>query len=186
MSFTITWLYFQIIIFIFINFSICFCLGKSLKVEYKKWIVEFDPAVNIRDGSIVTADAGHFGNKDWAEKYYGVVIRLVKTGKCARVKWNKDSTMSCRTLMIWFWKKKFKKKKSLSYEFNPWILNEQVISDLKQYLLQMSLQLQITLILDKSSLIYIILVNNIVIITYEIFESLSHILKAYNNKNAML
>ena len=73
----------------------------------------------IRDGSIVSVGASHVGDKDRAEKNYGVVIRLVAAGKCIRVKWNEDSTMSIENIMIWFWKKKFQKRKSLSYEFNP-------------------------------------------------------------------
>ena len=120
----------------------------------------YNPTVIIRDGSIVSVGASHFGDKDQAEKYYGVVIRLVEAGKCARVKWNVKTVLcQLRTLMIWFWKKKFQKRKSLSYkkslrfEFNPQILNGQVTSNFKQYLFQMSLQLQVTLLLDKLSLI---------------------------------
>ena len=46
----------------------------------------YDWTVIIRDGSIVSVGASHVGNKDWAEKNYGVVIRLAAAGKCIRVK----------------------------------------------------------------------------------------------------
>ena len=123
----------------------------------------YDPTVIIRDSSTVSVGASHFGNKDRPEKYYGVVIRLAEAGKCARVKWNVKTVLcQLRTLMIWFWKKNFQKRKSLSCKFNPQVLNGQVTSNLKQYLLQMSFQLQVTLLLDKLSLINTILVNNFV------------------------
>ena len=61
----------------------------------------YDPTVIIRDGIIVSVGASHFGDKDQAEKYYGVVIRLVEAGKCARVKWNVKTVLcQLRTLMI--------------------------------------------------------------------------------------
>ena len=119
---------------------------------------------------VLCLGASHFGDKDRAEKYYGVVIKLVEAGKCARVKWNEDSTMSIENIDDLVLEKEVPKRKSLSYEkslsfeFNPQILNGQVTSNFKQYLFQISLQLHVTLLLDKLSLINTILVNNIVII----------------------
>ena len=71
----------------------------------------YDPAVITRDGSIASVDASHFGNKDWAEKYCGIVIRLVEAGKCARVKWNEDSTISIENTDDLVLKKEVPKKK---------------------------------------------------------------------------
>ena len=128
----------------------------------------YEPTVIIRDDSVVSVDASLFGDKDRAEKYYRVVIRLVEAGKCARVKGNEDSTMSIENIDDLVLEKEVPKRKSLSYEkslsfeFNPQILNGQVTSNFKQYLFQISLQLHVTLLLDKLSLINTILVNNIV------------------------
>ena len=58
----------------------------------------YDPAVTKIDGSIVSVSTSHFGNKDRAEKYHRVVIRLVEAGKCARVQWKEDSTMSIENI----------------------------------------------------------------------------------------
>lgn len=120
----------------------------------------------IKDGSIVSVGATHFGTKDQDKKYYGVVIRLLEAGKCAWVNWNEDSTMSTENI-------------------DNMVLNGLVTSNLKQYLLQMSLQIPVTLLFDKLSLINTVLANNVAIniIIYEILESSSHILKAYSNKN---
>ena len=93
----------------------------------------------IKDGSIVSVGVSHFGDKDRAEKYYKVAIRLVEAGNALELSGMKTVLCQLRTLLVWFWKKKFQKRKSLSYEFNPRILNGKVTSNLKQYLLKMSL-----------------------------------------------
>ena len=113
------------------------------------------------------------------------MIKLVEAGKCTRVKWNEDSIMSIENVDHLVLEKEVPKKKKFELWIQTLNLEWQVTSNLKQYLLQMSLQLQVTLLLYKLSLINTILVNNIVIIIiiYEIFESSSHIFKAYSNKN---
>ena len=73
------------------------------------WI--YDPTVIIRHGSIVSVGASNFGNKDRAEKYYRVVIRLAEAGKCARVKWNEESTMLIENIDDLFLEKEVPKKK---------------------------------------------------------------------------
>ena len=73
----------------------------------------------IRDGSIVSVGASHFGDKDQAEKYYGVVIRLVEAGKCARVKWNEDSTMSIENIDYLVLEKEVPKKKTFELQIQP-------------------------------------------------------------------
>ena len=77
----------------------------------------YDPTVIIRDGIIVSVGASHFGDKDWAEKYYGVVIRLVEAGRSAWVKWNEDSAMSIENIDDLVLEKEVPKKK----KFELWI-----------------------------------------------------------------
>ena len=79
----------------------------------------YDPTVIIRDGIIVSVGASHFGDKDQAEKYYGVVIRLVEAGKCARVKWNEDSTMSIENIDYLVLEKEVPKKKTFELQIQP-------------------------------------------------------------------
>ena len=83
----------------------------------------YEPTVIIRDGSVVSVGACHFGDKDWAEKYYGVAIRLVEAGKCARVKGNEDSTMSLENNDDLVLEKEVPKKKKfeLRKKFEFWI-----------------------------------------------------------------
>ena len=96
--------------------------------------------------------------------------------------------MSLENIMIWFWKKKFQKKKKFELRIQP--PNLEWTSDFQHEAISTLdvTSAQVTLLLDKLSLINTILVNNIVIIIiiYEIFECSCHVLKAYSNKNVML
>ena len=56
-------------------------------------LIIFKVSVVSKVSIVSIVGASHFGNKDWAEKYYGVVIRLVEAGKRARVKWNEHVTL---------------------------------------------------------------------------------------------
>ena len=85
----------------------------------------------IKDGSIVSVGASHFGDEDGAEKCYKVVIRLVEAENVPELSGMKTVLCQLRTLVVWFWKKNFQKRKSLSYEFNPQILNGKVTFNLK-------------------------------------------------------
>ena len=79
----------------------------------------YEPTVIIKDGSVVSVDASLFGGKDWAEKYYRVVIRLVEAGKCARVKGNEDSTMSIENIDDLVLEKEVSKKKKFEFWIQP-------------------------------------------------------------------
>ena len=133
----------------------------------------YESTMITRDGSTVSVGASHFDNKDWAEKYYGIVIRLIEAGKCARVKWNEDSIMSIENIDDLVLEKEVPEKKKFDLQIQPpnleWTSDFHLEAISTPYVIQLSL----------------ILVNNIVIIIiiYQIFESSSHILKAYSNKN---
>ena len=79
----------------------------------------YDPTFIIRDGSIVSVGANHFGDKDRTEKYFAVVVRLVEGGKLARVKWNEDSTMSIENLDDLVPEKEVPKKKKFALRIQP-------------------------------------------------------------------
>ena len=76
---------------------------------------------------IVPVGASHFGDKDQAEKYYGLLIRLVEAGKWARVKWNEDSTMSTENIDDLVLEKEVPKKKKFELWIQP--LNFEWTSD---------------------------------------------------------
>ena len=90
--------------------------------------------------------------------------------------------------MIWFWKKKFQKKKKFELPIQPPNLEWTSDCQLEAISTLDVTSAQVTLRLDKLSLINTILVNNIVIIIiiYEMFECLHHILEAYSNKNVIM
>ena len=79
----------------------------------------YDPTVIIRDHSIVSVGASHFGNKDQAEKYYGVVIRLVEARKCPRIRWNEDSTISIENINDLVLEKEVPKEKKFELQIEP-------------------------------------------------------------------
>ena len=94
----------------------------------------YEPTVIIRDGSVVSDDASLFGDKDWAEKYYRVVIRLVEAGKCARVKGNEDSTMSFENINDLVLEKEVSKKKKFELRKKVWVLNSTLESWMDKWL----------------------------------------------------
>ena len=48
----------------------------------------------LRDGNAVSVSPNHFDDTEQIERYYGVVLKLIKNGKQAQVQWIEDNTKS--------------------------------------------------------------------------------------------
>ena len=53
-----------------------------------------DNKIVLRDGSAVSVPPNHFDDKEWIERYYGVVLKLIQNGKQAWVQWIEDNAKS--------------------------------------------------------------------------------------------
>ena len=50
----------------------------------------------LRDGNAVSVSPNHFDDTEQIERYYGVVLKLIKNGKQAQVQWIEDNTKSTK------------------------------------------------------------------------------------------
>ena len=57
-----------------------------------------DNKVVLRDGNAVSVSPNHFDDTEQIERYYGVVLKLIKNGKQAQIQWIEDNTKSAKDI----------------------------------------------------------------------------------------